>query len=202
MPRKPAHSLWTHVEDVRQGRPTDPFEAIADDTDGQIVRLLHLTRPPVLNDSADARRRALERVRELAGEANGRGGALPPLLRSLRTRLGVTRRDLAHDLTSRLGLQESRGAKIKRRYADLESGLLPAGRMDARLVDALAELLRVEPEELHGAARFASPPTSPAAAVFARAAGREHSHPSGSRRLDVGLDEVDRLFLGGANDIA
>jgi hypothetical protein len=202
MSRKPAHRLWGHLEDVRAGRAGDPLEAIGDEADARVVRVLHLVRPPVLNDSPDTRRRALERVRELAAEGSTEGGALAPLLRSLRTRLGITRRDLAGDLTLRLGLLESTRAKVKRRYADLESGLLPAGQIDGRLVQALAELLRVEPDEIRGAARFASRPDAPEAAAFARAAGREQGRRSTSRRLDVGLDEVDRLFLGGVDDLA
>jgi transcriptional regulator with XRE-family HTH domain len=202
MSRKQAHRLWGHLEDVSAGRAADAFEAIGDEADARVMRLLHLVRPPVLNDSPDTRRRALQRVRELAGESSTHGGVLPPLLRSLRTRLGITRRDLAGDLTLHLGLQESMRAKVKRRYADLESGLLPAGYLDYRLVQALAELLRVEPDEIQGAARFASRPAQPAAAAFARAAGREHARRSTSRRLDVGLDEVDRLFLGGVDDLA
>jgi len=202
MSRRSADRLWSHLEGVREGRATEPLEAIGDEADGQVIRLLHLIRPPVLNDSADTRRRALERVRELASEGSADAGTLPPLLRALRTRLGVTRRDLARELTIRLGLQESTRAKVKRRYADLESGLLPAGRMDGRLVRALADLLRVEPGELRGAARFASQPAAPTAAAFARAAGREHAGSPGFHRLDVGLDEVDRLFFGGADDLA
>lgn len=202
MPPQSANRLWTHLEGVREGRQTEPLDAIRDEADGHVVRLLHLIRPPVLNDSANTRHRALERVRELAGDGTADAGTLPPLLRALRTRLGVTRRDLAGELTIRLGLQESMRAKVKRRYADLESGLLPAGRIDGSLVRALAELLRVEPDEIKGAARFASQPAPPAAAAFARAAGREHGRRSGSHRLDVGLDEVDRLFFGGVDDLA
>ena len=202
MLRKPAHPLWSHLEDVKEGRQTESFDAIDDEADARVVRLLHLVRPPVLNDSPDTRRRALECVRQLAGESSENGGTLPPLLRSLRSRLGVTRRELARDLTASLGLEESMRAKVKRRYADLESGLLPVGQMDGRLVEALAELLRVEPREIQGASRFASRPAAPSAAAFARAAGREHAGPRSSRRLDVGLDEVDRMFLGGTDDLA
>jgi transcriptional regulator with XRE-family HTH domain len=189
--------IWSYFEGHNARRHPDPLDAIEEDADATVIRLFHEARPPMLDDDAVTRRRAMERVKELIAESGS--DQLAPFLRSMRQRLGLTRRDLAADLGAELGVSATSVPKLKRYYADLENELLSARRLAPDLYVALARVLAVDEEELRGAARFSSPLRRAEALAFARAANASSRFVAPAMEKHE-WDRVDALFLGGADD--
>ena len=191
--------LWKYVEGHNDGRHPDPLGAIRDDCDATVIRLFHEARPPILDDDAVTRRRAMERVRALIADGEQSASAqLGPLLRSLRRRLGLTRRELITRLHVELGMPPAAAPKVKRYYADLENGLLSARRLAPDVYAALARVLAVDEQELRGAGRFSSPLAGAEARAFARAANAPARLAAPMKKPD--WDRVDALFLGSPDD--
>lgn len=191
--------IWSYVEGHNARHHPDPLVAIRDDADAAVIRLFHEARPPVLDDDDVTRRRAMQRVRNLIAEGERSASAqLGPLLRSLRRRLGLTRRDLVAALHAELGVPATSAPKVKRYYADLENGLLSARRLAPDLYRALASVLVVEEQELRDAGRFSSPLPRAAARAFARVANAPARRPAPPKKPD--WDRIDALFLGGGDD--
>ena len=116
----------------------------------------------------------------------------PPLL-ELRRRRGLRRAAVVEALVERLGLDRAKREKVAGYYHQLETGLLDPGRVDRRVLAALAETLRARGEDL-----LAWPGRLPAAEPAYRrvpeAAPAPPRSPPAARPED--WDEVDELFLG------
>ena len=116
----------------------------------------------------------------------------PPLL-ALRVEGGLRVDDVVAALIDRLGLDQTKRAKVKRYYQQLEGGLLNPAGLALRLRTALAEVLGA------GADAALSWTAAPAAApVFLRRADHAERAPAAAGPASPGeQDEVDRLFTGG-----
>lgn len=146
-------------------------------------------------EPSDGDRRILESLDALAREAeSSANGEFGPAIAALRRFAGYTRRRLAAELTRELGLPDESAARVKLYLADLENGLMSARRVATPVHDALAQLLRVEPAELIGAARFSKTLTRRDARAYARASRSSVTSRRGERPLP--WDQVDALFLG------
>lgn len=113
----------------------------------------------------------------------------PPLL-ALRTARGVTRDAVVDAILAALALAPALRAKVRRRYHDLEAGLLDPERVDRRVVAAIAEAVGARAADL-----FAWTPRPPAAA--ARAYLRIAEAPAAAAPPAAAPeppDEVDELF--------
>jgi hypothetical protein len=191
--------VWNYFDGHNVGQHPDPLAVIRDDGDATVIRLFHEARPPILDDDAVTRRRAMERVRALIVDGEQSASAqLGPLLRSLRRRLRLTRRELITRLNVELGLPPAASPKVKRYYADLENGLLSARRLAPDVYAALARVLAADEQELRGAARFSSPLARSEARAFARATNAPGRLAAPMKKPD--WDRVDALFLGSTDD--
>lgn len=128
--------------------------------------------------------------------------SFPEVLVALRSAVEPRRAAFAARLADALGLA-ARADKVKRLYADLESGVLPPTGISTRLQVVLAGLLGVDVGRLDAPARLLPPP--PPAAAFARSAlpdatFAQAAPPAAAAAAPEPLDawdEVDELFRGG-----
>jgi hypothetical protein len=136
-----------------------------------------------------------ERVELMRAWARGE----PPLL-ELRKSRRLKRAELVSRLTALLGLAPDREAKVGRYYHELEGGLLEARGVDARVWDALRQVLGTDVRSL---ARW-RPAAQPRPAALYR--GMHLAHPpvaaapqaAAAAEADAEQDEVDRLFRSGS----
>lgn len=118
-----------------------------------------------------------------------------PLL-TMRTAAGVSRDAVVDAIVGDTGLEPAKRDRVARRYHDLEAGLLNPGRVDRRIIAAIARILRVKVSDIPMLNALA-PPAAPAG-VFYRAPADAlmselaDAHVAYSRPPE--LDEVDRLF--------
>ncbi len=116
-----------------------------------------------------------------------------PLL-ELRRRRGIRREAVEDFLLERFQLDPGRRARLKRRYHELESGLLEPERLSGRLIEALSELFAANVRSLV----TWRPPELRAEPAYFRAAAAPAASVPPSPVPDDEEDEIDRLFLGGA----
>jgi hypothetical protein len=125
-----------------------------------------------------------------------------PLL-ELRTRRGVRREAVVEAILSRFGLAAEKRQKVAGYYHELESGLLDPLRVDRRVWELLAELLRASVTDLRRPLRLTPPPTGLAVAyrraapkaAFEALAAPAAAAPAAEPEPP---DEVDRLFRSGS----
>jgi hypothetical protein len=131
-----------------------------------------------------------ERVELMRAWARGE----PPLL-ELRKSRRLKRAELVSRLTGLLGLSPDREPKVAHYYHELEVGLLETRGVDARVWDALRQVLGAEVRSL---ARRRPAPVPPKPAVMYRMQ-EAASATSASIRPPAPAeeDEVDRLFRSG-----
>jgi hypothetical protein len=182
---------------LRRAAPQDRRE-LALLIDGFLARAPRapIAQQPLSDPRAEATIDALSR------SIGGAAGLWPALLPRLRDRAGLKRRDLVERLARSLGVDD-RVPKVERYYHEMELGLLPAGGVSDRVLDALGKLVGVTAAELRDAgvtisAGLGSGATQ--AEAFARTASisglsvaaplRDSSEP------DEQWDEVDELFCG------
>ncbi len=146
-------------------------------------------------------KQSVERVWE---SLEGVSGTWPNLLPRLRKAAQIKRQDLVGKLAEALGVaqQEERVAGY---YHDMEHGRLPAARVSAAVIEALATILGADPEEIRRAGH-ATPVVEPIAdQLFAREALPDEDYttdsdasgpPDPQRSPEPGRDEVDRLVTG------
>jgi len=125
-----------------------------------------------------------------------------PALLAQRTARGVRREAVVDALMTRLRLKKAGRPKVEERYHELETGLLDAGRVDTRVLDAIAAALGLARSQLV----FSRPPEAllraylrmpPGARPAAEAPAAPHlllarleARPPGPGEPD----EIDRLF--------
>jgi hypothetical protein len=115
----------------------------------------------------------------------------PPLL-ALRVERGLRIDDVVHALIDQLGLDETKRAKVKRYYQQLEGGLLDPGGLSKRLRSALGDVLGSAAES---AISWTAP--SRAAPTFLRRAEYAEAAAAAPPPAPAEKDEIDRLFTGG-----
>jgi hypothetical protein len=119
----------------------------------------------------------------------------PPLL-ELRVRRGLKRDQVVDALVGALGVPHALREKVARYYHELESGLLDAARVDRRVWDALANVMR---SPLTQTAAWRPGMRQQAVAAFYRADETAAPAPAApaAQPAPPEPDEVDRLFTGG-----
>jgi hypothetical protein len=115
----------------------------------------------------------------------------PPLL-VLRRDRKIRRDEVVDSLWARLGLKPELRGKLALRYHELETGQLPPARVDRRVWEALAEVLRSRADELAAWARPISPLEAQVMFRNSEPALLTPSEAPVERRSEP--DEVDRLF--------
>jgi hypothetical protein len=134
--------------------------------------------------------------------STGAAGNLPAALAELRRTRRLRRDDVVGALAERFGVRGAGRDRLRRSYHELETGQLAGRGLSRRLLDALGEIFRVDPEDLAAAASRAAPPTTRAARAFGRGVG-EVEAVAGMRGTEPARDEaerlVDDLFRGGAD---
>lgn len=121
----------------------------------------------------------------------------PPLLRARQARR-LKLDDLVAGLVEKLGLPADAGAKVRRRYQELELGQLDPTGVATSVWDALTGLLGRDAKGL-----AATPLPTPAAAPMFRAADYDANLIEAvalSGRAEAEPDEVDRLFGVGSSE--
>jgi hypothetical protein len=135
-----------------------------------------------------------ERVELMRAWARGE----PPLL-ELRKSRRLKRAELVSRLTGLLGLAPDREPKVARYYHELEGGLLEARGVDARVWDALRQVLGTDVRSL---ARWRPTPPPRQAVLYrgmhaARVTAAAAPEAAAAAAEDE-QDEVDRLFRSGS----
>jgi len=195
----------------RAGGAADPLEYLdrVEGVDrGELAALIdaYLTRAPrrAWDPAAYAASGAETTVDRLERAMEGSSGLWPALLPQLRERAQLRRSEVVERVAALLGVADRR-EKVARYYHEMEQGRLDPEGVSERVLAVLGELLGTSVERLReaGAAmRVAEEP--PAAVTFARAAepAQEHRELMGSEAPSPAAgeapDEVDRLFIGGA----
>jgi hypothetical protein len=120
----------------------------------------------------------------------------PPLL-ELRVQRGLRREQVVDALVRILGLDAKKERKVAGYYHQLEGGLLEPRGVDRRVWDALAETFKTRVDDLVAW----RPPPAEAASAYLRASvmAPETAPPPAQASTKVERDEIDDLFLSGAN---
>jgi hypothetical protein len=129
----------------------------------------------------------------------------PTPLPRLRERAKLKREQVVEALARVLGFPDKK-TKIQRYYHQLEIGTITPGQVSQRVIDALADILRVTPNDVEQAGAFFHLSPEPAAEMFLRR-DEYGNEIFTTEQLEVAAsrspvphedwDEVDRLFLGG-----
>jgi hypothetical protein len=147
--------------------------------------------------------RASDRVYESVA---GVSGAWPELLPRLRNQARIKRRELVERLAGALGFgAEPQVAKVGDYYNRMEHGLLEAGGVSRRVIDALAGILGADPDQIAAAGAHRSDAAVPGDVAFARKAfpNAEFADADLLASMDMEApaeaahDEIDALFLDG-----
>jgi hypothetical protein len=203
--------LDEYISEHGRGGEADPVSYLsrAAPEDRRELALLidaFLTRAPrtPLSQRPSADPRAEATIDALTRSIGGAAGLWPALLPRLRNRAGLKRRDLVERLAGSLGVGD-RVPKVERYYHEMELGLLPAGGVSDKVLEALGKLLGVTAAELRDAgatigAGLGSGATQ--AEAFARTASITDQAPATPPDSTSGSheqwDEVDELFRGDA----
>jgi hypothetical protein len=200
------------LEDMKAGRPRtmpDYLELVPRSERAELAELLSIfymrDAVAVGPERVDPQRyeRALGVIDRLS--ATGPAGNLPAALAELRRTRRLRRDDVVGALAERFSVKGAGRDRLRRAYHELETGQLSGRGLSRRLLVALGEILRVDPEDLAGAAARTVPGTPRAARVFGRGLGevRAPSELGAGDRLERGRDRnervVDELFHGGAD---
>jgi hypothetical protein len=195
-------SVREHLARVPEGPERD---ALAD----QITTWLEVAPTPAYSETARAEIRAEPAVRHVLDAAGQDAGLWPAVIPGLRARAGLSVRQTASRLVERLALAPGSEERTADYLERLERGELEPSRVSRRLLGALGELLGASADTLADAARFGTG-LRPAAAggTLFRASGEagdwvardlEALSAAAMRPAPPELDELDRLFVGGAD---
>jgi hypothetical protein len=159
--------------------------------------------PPYSAEQLDELRRD-PMVRKIASLVADESGATT--LPGLRERAKLKREQVVEGLARTLGL-EGQETKIQRRYHQLEIGTITPSQLTQKLLDALAKVLRVAPDEIERAGAYFHLSPEPAVELYLRSETLAGPEVADEERLEAAAsrapvpehdwDEVDRLFLGG-----
>jgi hypothetical protein len=201
------------LEDIKAGRPRtmpDYLELVPRTERAELSELLSIffmrdaiAAGPERVDPERYERalRVIDRLSEM-----GPAGNLPAALVELRRTRRLRRDDVVGALAERFGVKGVGRNRLRRAYHELETGQLSGRGLSRRLLDALGEIFRVDPEDLASAAARALPgPAVRSAQVFGRGLGEALSpvEPAYSRERERGGNQgerlVDDLFHGGTD---
>jgi hypothetical protein len=194
---------------VREYLARVPEGQSRDDLADQISTWLEVAPSPRYTSAARAQIRDEPIVRSVFDAVGEDAGLWPAVIPQLRARAGLSVGDLASRLVERFAL----GGGSRERATDylerMERGELEASRVSRRLLDALGDLLGASGRALADAGMLGGGPrlTSPGGTLF-RAEGDagdwiahdiETLSRAGLTPAPAEMDELDRLFMGGAD---
>lgn len=195
------------LEDLRAGRgePIERYlELVPQSEKAQLADLLAMyfasrrrrAEPTLRAASYERVLATIDRVSETAGPA----GILPGLISELRRTRGLRRQEVTRWLCQRLAIGEEAAIELEREYHRLETGQLRGEGLSRRLLAGLAELFRIDLEDL-AAASLPVPGTSrprPAQAFGRSASGSRHPQQEPTSTQPEPDDKlVWQLFHGG-----
>jgi hypothetical protein len=194
---------------VREYLARVPEGPSRDDLADQISTWLELAPAPQYTSATRAQIRDEPIVRSVFGAVGEDAGLWPAVIPQLRARAGLSVGDLASRLVERFAL----GGGSKERTADylerMERGELEASRVSRRLLDALGDLLGASASTLADAGMLGTGPrlASPGGTLFRAeeeprdwvAQDIETLSRAGLTPAPAEMDELDRLFMGGAD---
>lgn len=197
------------LEDIKAGRPRtmpDYLGLVPRSERAELAELLSIffMREAV---AAGPERVNPERYERALGvldrlSATGSAGNLPAALAELRRTRRLRRDDVVGAIAERFGVKGAGRERLRRSYHELETGQLSGRGLSRRLLDALGQILHVDPEDLAAAASRAAPGATRPARAFGRGVG-EVEPVRGMRGEKPPRDEserlVDDLFRGGAD---
>lgn len=146
------------LEDLRAGR-VDPIEhyleLVPQSQRAQLADLLAMyfasrTHPAGRELRATSYERVLDTI-DRVSETAGPAGILPGLIRELRRTRGLRRQDVTRSLCQRFEVSHEAASELEREYHRLETGQLRGEGLSQRLLAALAELFRIDPDDLAAA---------------------------------------------------
>jgi hypothetical protein len=175
----------------------------------QISTWLEVAPAPELSPEARAQVRSEPAVEHVLSAVGDDAGLWPEVIPRLRARAGLSVGQVASRIVARFGL----GTGSEERTADylqrLERGELEPSRVSRRLLDALGELLGTSPGTLREAGRVGGGlRTAAAGGTLFRSEGDaggwvaqdiEALSRAAMREAPAPMDELDRLFTGGAD---
>jgi hypothetical protein len=194
------------LEDLRAGRVDSIehyLELVPQSQRAQLADLLAMyfasrRRPAEKELRAASYERVLDTI-DRVSETAGPAGILPGLLRELRRTRGLRRQDVTRSLCERFEVGENAVSELEREYHRLETGQLGGEGLSQRLLTALAELFRIDLDDLAGASLPVPGTARPRPAhAFGRSAGGTHSDQDAqATRAEPGSELVWQLFHGG-----
>lgn len=194
---------------VRDHLTRVPAGPARDELADQITTWLEVAPTPAYSDAARAEIRDEPVVRHVLDAVGHDAGLWPDVIPGLRARAGLTVGQLAARLTERFSLGKGSEERTADYLARLERGELEPSRVSRRLLGALGELLGASGDTLADAGRFGGGLRAAAAGgTLFRAEGEagdwvardlDALSVAAMRPAPPELDELDRLFVGGAD---
>lgn len=194
------------LDDLREGRaePIERYlELVPRSERAQLADLLAMyfasRRGPASREvNSKSYERVLAAIDRLT-ESQGEAGILPGLLTELRRTRRLRRQDVTRQLCEHFQLSDKGLVQFEREYHLLETGQLHGALLSKRLLQALADLFRIDLDDLVSASLpLANAPPPRAAQAFARSGGMVRAsaaQPPGEERPIDPL--VQELFYGG-----
>jgi len=197
------------LEDIKAGRPRtmpDYLGLVPRSERAELAELLSIffMREAV---TAGPERVDPERYERALGvldrlSVTGPAGNLPAALAELRRTRRLRREDVVGAIAERFSVKGASRERLRRSYHELETGQLSGRGLSRRLLNALGQILHVDPEDLAAAASRATPAATRPARAFGRGVG-EVEPVLGMKGVEPPRDPserlVDDLFRGGAD---
>jgi hypothetical protein len=201
------------LEDIKAGRPRTMPDYLGLVPRSERAELAELLSIFFMRDAIAAGPECVdpERYERALGvidrlSASGPAGNLPAALAELRRTRRLRRDDVINALAERFEVKGAGRDRLRRSYHELETGQLAGRGLSRRLLDALADILRVDPEDLAAAAARAVPAGASPARAFGRGLGEVKSPRAASslggereRAQEAAERVVDELFRGGGD---
>jgi hypothetical protein len=198
------------VDAYSENGSTDPrpYLARAEGVDREELRALieaYLERAPRREWDPDAYAGSLAERALMAAQPESAEGveAWPVLLPKLRTRARLKRATLVERLAAALGFPDEE-ERVAAYYHEMEQGLLPAGGVSTRVLEALGSILGASVEALRRSGQAGQRAAEIGGKVFARRGAPANGQASpGVEAMELAQadqrtpDELDRLFTGG-----
>jgi transcriptional regulator with XRE-family HTH domain len=168
----------------------------------RLMTWLEVAPEPAYDEAARDAIAADPIVQEATGAMASESGLWPALLPRLRSRAGLSLRELAVGLVRTIGLGGDTEAKTERYLGELEAGELNPERVSRRVLYGLAGVLRVNVSLLEEASGGAFRPEPMFRATTPPRGDTTHNLEVLADMLSAptpeeGWDEVDQLFRGG-----
>jgi hypothetical protein len=197
------------LEDIKAGRPRTMPDYLGLVPRSERAELAELLSIFFMRDAVAAgpERVDPERYERALGvldrlSTTGPAGILPAALAELRRTRRLRREDVVGAIAEHFGVKGAGRERLRRSYHELETGQLSGRGVSRRLLDALGQILHVDPEDLAAAASRVAPAATRPARAFGRGAG-EVEPVHGMHSVEPPRDEserlVDDLFRGGAD---